>query len=198
MALHPLRLHGATPHDPHHGLATYVRPDTTIVKGMNDGSVSEVRLDDEGESVHELRVFPEQDAPRKASQRTRTAPQARKKTQGAKEQPDLEGKFFHQIKAEGLPTPERQCRQPWPRRRFRADFCWPEERLVIEVDGATWKGKFGRHTSGPGYERDCEKRAIAVINGWRFINVTSRQVRDGTALEWAGKLLAHTAAAPPS
>lgn len=153
--------------------------------------MSEVRSGDEGEPLSELRLLPEQDAPREASVRTRTTVKARTKAQGAKtrQQPDLEGKFFQQIKDEGLPVPQRQCRQPWPKRRFRADFCWPEEKLVIEVDGATWKGKYGRHTSGPGYERDCEKRALAVINGWRFINVTSRQVREGTAVEWASRLL---------
>lgn len=158
--------------------------------------MSEVRSDDEREQVHELRLQPESIPEEGETERAGAAPQARKKAKGS-EDSELEKKFFKQIKEEGLPVPERQCRQPWPKRRFRADFCWPEERLVIEVDGATWKGKFGRHTSGPGYERDCEKRAIAVINGWRFINVTSRQVRDGQALEWASSLLsAHTAAAP--
>lgn len=150
--------------------------------------MSEVRLDDEGDSVHELRLQPEPIPEEGTSLGARPAPKARKKAQGS-EDSELERKFVQQIRKEGLKEPEGQCRSPWPGRRFRADFCWPEERLIIEVDGGTWKGKFGRHTSGPGYERDCEKRAIAVMNGWRFVNVTSRQIRDGTALEWAGKLL---------
>lgn len=158
---------------------------------MANGSMSEVRSDDEGESVPLVRVESGQDAKGRKPVRTKKAAQATKKAKG-REGPDLEGRFFQQIKDEGLPLPQRQCRQPWPKRRFRADFCWPDEKIVIEVDGATWKGKFGRHTSGPGYERDCEKRALAVINGWKFINVTSRQVRDGTAVEWASKLLQPT------
>ena len=81
-----------------------------------------------------------------------------------------------------------------PGRKFRSDFSWREHRLAVEVDGGTFArqgakrcrlcGQFplGRHSTGTGRERDCEKLALTVIAGWRVIVVTSMMVRDGRAL----------------
>lgn len=69
-----------------------------------------------------------------------------------------------------------------PSRRFRADFAIGDEMLLVEVEGGTWVE--GRHSRGAGFERDCEKQALAVIRGYRYLRVTSSQVENGTALGW--------------
>lgn len=74
-----------------------------------------------------------------------------------------------------------------PGRRFRADFCifdvrWDEPLLLVEVEGGVWSG--GEHVRGRGFEAGCEKQALAVIAGYRYLRVTSAQVEDGRALEW--------------
>jgi very-short-patch-repair endonuclease len=51
-------------------------------------------------------------------------------------------------------------------RRFRVDFAWPEQRLVVECDGFRWHGN---HTA---WKHD--RRRIAAIEraGWRVVTVT--------------------------
>ena len=67
---------------------------------------------------------------------------------------ELEILLLTHMRAVGLPEPVQQFRFH-PVRRWRADFGWPDAKLLVEVDGATWAQ--GRHTRGRGYERDCEK-----------------------------------------
>lgn len=95
----------------------------------------------------------------------------------------LEDSLVARIVEAGLPGPERQCREPWAGtgRRFRGDLCWPDRRVVVEVDGGTWSG--GRHTTGSGYARDCVKQNLAHLNGWTVYRVEGGMVRDGRALE---------------
>lgn len=84
----------------------------------------------------------------------------------------------------------KQSREPWngTGRRFKADFYWPDRRLVVEVNGGTWNG--GRHTRGAGVERDYEKLNLAVLAGYRYLLFTSRQVRTGQAVEVLAEALA--------
>ena len=91
----------------------------------------------------------------------------------------LEDTLARQLRAAGLPTPEREVRFQ-PPRRWRLDFAWPAHSLAVEVDGGTWTG--GRHTRGQGFENDCEKLNHALLNGWRVLRVTGAMVRDGRAL----------------
>lgn len=65
-------------------------------------------------------------------------------------------------------------------RRWRFDLAWPDLRLACEVDGGSWIG--GRHTSGAGFEADCEKLSNAAAAGWRVLRVTPRMIDDGRAL----------------
>jgi very-short-patch-repair endonuclease len=106
-----------------------------------------------------------------------------------RDSPDLEGMLAEKIAAAGLPAPQRQSRVPWAGtgRRFRADLLFPDQKLIIEVDGGTWSG--GRHTSGAGYDRDCIKQNLALLNGYSTMRYTSRMVRDGTALEFIRRKL---------
>lgn len=50
-------------------------------------------------------------------------------------------------------------------RKWRFDFCHPETRIAIEIDGGVWTQ--GRHTRGYGYIGDCEKLNAAAAMGWR-------------------------------
>lgn len=106
-----------------------------------------------------------------------------------KPQPDLEGMLLGQIAERGLPAPVRQSNLPWKAsgRAFRADFLWPEHRLICEVQGGSYSG--GRHTTGAGYERDRVKSVLAQLAGYRVLEVTGRHVRDGSALTWIADAL---------
>ncbi len=73
-------------------------------------------------------------------------------------------------------------------RRFRADFfVYPD--LLIEVEGGVWSGGRGRHTSGAGFTRDCEKYNEAVLRGYRVLRFTTEQVSSGLALDTIIKAL---------
>jgi hypothetical protein len=117
-----------------------------------------------------------------------------------------------QLKAVGIPF-EREVAFAKPR-RWRADFVvrrsdkyqsytWPggtsvdsgtqimtsdPPPLLIEIDGGTWSG--GRHVTGSGVERDCEKLNAAVLLGYRCLRFTPAMVESGVALQTIEKALA--------
>lgn len=71
-----------------------------------------------------------------------------------------------------------------PGRRFRWDFAWPDDKLLLEVQGGTFsRGKSG-HSSGMGINRDCEKANLATLAGWRILTVDAKHVTSGQALRW--------------
>lgn len=59
-------------------------------------------------------------------------------------------------------------------RRFEFDFCLPDYRILIEIQGAVFSG--GRHTRGYGYTADCEKLRLATFDGWKVLWYTSRDI----------------------
>lgn len=75
-------------------------------------------------------------------------------------------------------------------RLWRFDFCLPEYRLGIEVEGGTSSGR-SRHTKASGYEKDCEKYNAAVLSGWSVLRFTSKMVRnriaERTIIEFIGR-----------
>jgi very-short-patch-repair endonuclease len=97
--------------------------------------------------------------------------------------------------ADGLVTQIKQLgwREPVREHRFhhvrmwRFDLAWPDYHLAVEVDGGGFVG--GRHGRGMGIEKDCEKLAHAVIDGWRVMRVTPTQIRKGLAIQWVGQML---------
>lgn len=94
---------------------------------------------------------------------------------------DWENYLETQITEAGLPRPVREYRF-LPPRRFRFDFAWVSSKFAVEVDGAIFK--IGGHTSGVGYTNDCEKFALATIDGWKIIRVTTGQVNQDLAIDW--------------
>lgn len=91
----------------------------------------------------------------------------------------LEDRLALQVKAHGLPAPEREVLFH-PTRRWRFDFAWRDFHVAVEVDGATWSG--GRHTRGKGFEADAEKLNAATALGWRVYRYTATHIRSGYAV----------------
>jgi len=74
-----------------------------------------------------------------------------------------------------------------PTRRWRFDFCWPQEKIALEVEGGTWSG--GRHTTGSGFKKDCEKYNHAARMGFRVFRFTGDMVKSGEAVSWIKEIL---------
>ncbi len=99
---------------------------------------------------------------------------------------ELVDTLLWQLGAAGVRTPETELVFA-PPRRFRFDLAWPDWQIACEVDGGSWVG--GRHTSGAGFEKDCEKMNEAVIRGWRILRCTGNQVETGQCLGWVERAL---------
>lgn len=93
----------------------------------------------------------------------------------------LEETFAFQVRAMKFSDPVREYKFH-PKRKWRLDFAWPEEKLAVEIEGAVWTG--GRHTTGVGFTTDCEKYAEAMCLGWTILRVTGSQVHSGQAIDW--------------
>ena len=74
-----------------------------------------------------------------------------------------------------------------PTRRWRFDFAFERIKFAVEVEGGTWSG--GRHTTGSGFEKDCEKYAEALVLGWRVLRVTSTMVKKRTAINYIDRMI---------
>jgi len=84
-----------------------------------------------------------------------------------------------QLKCIGIEEPKTEYRFH-PTRRWRFDFAWPSIKLAVECEGGNWTG--GRHTTGTGFESDCEKYNEAVLAGWSVLRFTGDQFKSGYAL----------------
>lgn len=93
---------------------------------------------------------------------------------------ELEELLFEQIKQARLPLPVREFRF-LPSRRYRADFAYPDLKLLIEIEGGVDNG--GRHVSRNGFRRDCVKYNLACLAGWRLLRFTNDTLFDGSALK---------------
>ena len=79
---------------------------------------------------------------------------------------DLEDTLAFQLDALGLTGYVREY-QAIKGRKFRFDFCFTEQRLLIEVNGGTFTK--GAHSTGKGIARDYEKNNLAQLAGWRCL-----------------------------
>lgn len=86
--------------------------------------------------------------------------------------------LFLQLKSENILF-QREYRFAAPR-KWRADFAFLDDRLLVEVEGGHWSN--GRHNRGSGFEADIEKYNAATMLNWALLRFTTKQVKDGTAL----------------
>lgn len=102
----------------------------------------------------------------------------------------LELALAFQIRAAGLITPVVEFKAI-PARRYRWDFAWPGQKLLVEVQGGIWAK--GGHSTGKGITRDAEKSNLATLAGYRCITVTGEQIKSGQALRWIQSALKEAA-----
>lgn len=85
------------------------------------------------------------------------------------------------VRAERLPAPEREV-VLLPPRKWRVDFLWRAQGLVVEVDGEVHRIKARFHG-------DIEKHASLVLAGWTLLRVDGRTIRAGIAVRWIAQAL---------
>lgn len=93
---------------------------------------------------------------------------------------EAEESFYLSMRAFKHPMPVREHKFLTDR-NFRFDFCWPEHKVALEVEGGIYRGK-SRHTSITGFENDCIKYALAIQTGWKVYRFSTGQVMKGIAL----------------
>ena len=54
-----------------------------------------------------------------------------------------------------------------PGRKFQADFAFPEQKLIVEVDGGIYNRR--AHGSIGGIIADMKRTNLAAISGWRVM-----------------------------
>lgn len=95
----------------------------------------------------------------------------------------LESRFSLACTELQLPEPEREYMFA-PPRRYKADFAWPFQRLIVEIEGGEFlngydkqgKPRRSRHTTGAGYTEDCKKYNFATLKGWRVLRFTGSMI----------------------
>lgn len=89
----------------------------------------------------------------------------------------LEAEFFDRWQqfAPNSPAPEHDAGDIVENRRFRGDFVWREQRVIVELEGGIFSR--GRHTRGVGYEADCDKYNLLTATGWRVLRFTRGMLR---------------------
>lgn len=70
-----------------------------------------------------------------------------------------------------IPEPETQHEIRAEGRTFRADFCWPELKLIVECDSWRWHG--GKHK----VEQDRDRDQVLAIAGWLVVRFTRNQIK---------------------
>ena len=84
---------------------------------------------------------------------------------------DGEDEFLALCDAYGIPRPRTNTLVEG----FLVDFCWPEQRLIVETDGR-------RHLTRAAFESDRARDALLTALGWRVMRFTTRQLRGEPAV----------------
>jgi very-short-patch-repair endonuclease len=114
-----------------------------------------------------------------------------------------EDAFDFQARAYKLPPFERDYRfakslvnENGRPRQWRFDFAFVAFKVALEVEGLVVRrigGELvttGRHATADGFREDCIKYASAALLGWTVLRFEQTQIKDGTAIEYAQKVLA--------
>lgn len=106
------------------------------------------------------------------------------------EENEGENLFAFQVKAMKLPTPLRQYKFAKSLdRNFECDFCFVEQRLIVEVNGGIWFKGGGAHSRPKKIEQDMERQQYAVYLGFFMMAFTPDEVFSGHAVDWTAKTL---------
>ena len=93
----------------------------------------------------------------------------------------LEEELALHLRAAGLYA---GCEREWrwcPGRRFRADFGFPAQRMMVEVEGGLFMMR-GGHNSHSGITRDIEKGNLAAELGITLLRFTREMIQSGEAI----------------
>ena len=93
---------------------------------------------------------------------------------------DLEDKLEFQLKSAKITGFTREYKFH-PKRRWRLDFAWVDQKIGVEVEGGIWLPRSG-HNTGVGISRDVEKGNALTLLGWKLIRVTGKMIKSGEAL----------------
>jgi very-short-patch-repair endonuclease len=88
---------------------------------------------------------------------------------------DFEELFVSLLDSHDLPRPRFNADVAVAGRFFSVDCLWPNERLIVELDGRAV------HGTRQAFEADRERDRRLMIDGWRVMRVTWRQLRDQEA-----------------
>lgn len=80
------------------------------------------------------------------------------------------------------------------KRRYRFDLALPGPKIALEIHGGAFitradGGTGGAHHSIEGRARDMAKGNLAAVMGWIVIEVSPKEVSDGTAYHWLDEAL---------
>jgi len=120
---------------------------------------------------------------RSAAAEMRTARQALQKATGevVRKESAIEVMFAQQIHLLKLPAPKRNYLF-MPGRKLELDFAWPDRKIAVEVQGMV-------HRIHGRFCADIEKRALALLAGWKILEVGGKEIRNGKASQWLQELL---------
>ncbi|MGE6283615.1 hypothetical protein ACLHZ9_01040 [Aeromonas media] len=77
-----------------------------------------------------------------------------------------------------------------PKRKWRFDFAWEEQKLALEIHGGIHSG--GRHTRGRGFVEDRAKMNEATLLGWTVLEVTPEHIKTSQLRAWLLKAFEQT------
>jgi hypothetical protein len=85
---------------------------------------------------------------------------------------ELEDLFIGFLDGEGLPRPATNVPMQLSGAWIEADCVWPEQRLIVELDG------HATHATRSAFENDRARDRALVAAGWRVMRITWRQLQD--------------------
>ena len=88
---------------------------------------------------------------------------------------DFEELIVRLLDSHGLPRPRFNADVSVAGRFFSVDCLWQQERLIVELDGRAV------HGTRQAFESDRERDRLFMVDGWRVMRVTWRQLRNDGA-----------------
>lgn len=67
-----------------------------------------------------------------------------------------------------------------PPRKWRADFLWADEKVIVECQGGLWNN--GKHSRMSGYSNDSRKMAEAQLRGYTVLFITPEMIANDEAI----------------